>query len=808
MPYDMDHLDKFIVENLTDGLLAFDRECRYIRWNSALEKISGLKASEVNGRNAFEVFPFLKETGLDEFYYSALAGDSRTTGKRAFNIPETGHSGFFEGAYSPLKNASGEIIGGVATIRDITQRVKEAEQTGEERFRAMVDRVQNIIFATDSQGRIIFTNEYGLKFVGLKDDQVEFQYWLSVIHPDDCSMVTQAWTSALRDGTTYELQTRLKRAADGAYRWVLARAHPIKTSQGDLIEWVGTVTDIHEQVIGSQRSVELQAISAELSSAITAAEVAEIFLSKGLAAAGGHCGVIALLAEDRQAVKLFASKGYSKSTIEKWKLIPLSLSIPITEAIHNRKPRYVYSIQHAKRQYPIIVEAMQASHEQAHAALPLIVKNEVIGVLSIGFPEPKSIEDDQERYMLTLAGLCSQALERSRVYESERAARSLAESANTAKSNFLATVSHEIRTPLSSIIGYSELLSKPNLAAEKRKEFISGIDRNGKVLIHLVDDILDLSKIEAGHLAVEKVEFHLASSLCEVIETLTQQADRKKIKFNFELNSAAPVKIISDPYRLRQILLNVIGNAIKFTEVGSVNVKMSIQEQTSMPSHLVFMVDDTGVGLARGVHAQLFQPFSQGHDDSGYRRGGTGLGLVIARKLARMLDGDVKLIASSPEKGSCFEVRIGVGDPSMILNHSARLEEKISSTRPEEISLAGMKVLIAEDAIDVQVILAAMLTEKDAEVHLASNGQDAIEFALLRDFDLIVMDLQMPILDGYAATAHLRDSGFTKPIVALTANALVDVRKSLKMGFDAHLLKPINANSFLRTVYDLTRAKP
>jgi PAS domain S-box-containing protein len=809
MPVNPEFYDRYLSASLIEGLIAVDMECRYVHWNRTMERITGLPAEKVLGKNAFELFPFLREIGEDRFILKALDGQATTGERRPYAIPETGQSGFFEATYAPLFDENGKIIGAVGIVRDVTDATRETErlaeslgeQRSQEKFHALVDNIQQIVWSSDEYGRNNYTNKFGLKYVGLTEENRQWDSWMNVLHPEDAEKVYEVWLKSLKEGTPHECQHRIKRAEDGAYRWVTARAYPIKGHDGRIVEWVGTATDIHEQMIASQRAAKLQAISAALSSAVTPQQVADIFMSMGLASLGGTSAIVALLTADQKEVEIFASKGLSSETLKAWARFSMDKEVAVTAAIRSGKPEYVHSRDEARRRFPLVVSAMEEASENSHAALPLTIENKVIGVLSMGFPVPHTFEEDEERFMMTLAGLCAQAFDRSRIYESEKQARALAESANKAKSGFLAAVSHEIRTPLSAVIGYCELLSKPDVNPDKLRAFVQGIERNSKALARLVDDLLDLSKVEAGQISVENIEFHVTSSVHEVIESLRLEAERKRLKFKFTRHDNIPQKICSDPYRLRQILLNIVGNAIKFTDSGSVEVVMSARAKPESGDRLlVFNVRDTGIGLRPEVQCLLFQPFTQAHDPIDQKRSGTGLGLVISRKLARMMGGDVRLVSSAPGTGSTFEIEIADRQSSATAGRQIR---RAVSALPAGKALKGLRILVADDAPDIQVIISSLLSEHGATVDTAHNGQEAIEKALENPYDLIIMDLQMPLVNGYDATAYLRDSGFTVPIVALTANALGDMRTSLKRGFDAHLIKPVSTEIFLQTVYDL-----
>jgi PAS domain S-box-containing protein len=798
-------LDQLIFSSMKDGFVAFDRDYRIMRWNPSMEQVTGINAEDIIGKVAFDVFPFIKEIGEDKYTDMALAGESVITEKRRYTIPGTEKTGYFEAHYSPLKNLNKENIGAVGIFRSVTKRVLAeleaaefiGEQKASERFKALVDSVPTMIWASDANGVNKFVNRFGMEYVGLEPGRTQLEHWLPAIHPEDLGYLLGAWEKAFSEGQPVETQHRMQRASDNSFRWVLFRAFPVRDSNNKVMEWHGTITDIHDQVLASKRSLQLQDITAELSGAITPSQVADIIVDKGRTAVGAKNGVLAVLTKT-QEIEIVSIRGYTPKADDGSQRIPMSTRIPLTEAIRQRKIIYVENIEMAQKQYPDIVSTMKQANESAFIAIPLIVENKVIGVLGLSFNRKLNVTPEKESFLLTLAGLCSQAYERSRIYELELSARALAESANAAKTNLLAAVSHEIRTPLASIIAYSELLMSDDLASDRKNSFVEALNRNGQILVRLIDDILDLSKIESGRLSFEKVDFELCSFLAEIVEHLRQEADRKHIKFEFKKIRTIPGRVTTDPFRLRQILLNICNNAIKFTEKGSVRVEVDYQSKSeSSPDQLIFSVIDTGVGLKPDAHERLFKPFSQGLSAGTYKHRGTGLGLVISRNLARMLGGDVELVSSIPGQGTTFQIRIAC----MVNAQEIREERKTEDNRKKGL-LRGKDVLIAEDAPDLQDLLTTMLIKDGANVDVADNGHIALNLSREKKYDLVIMDLQMPKLDGYQTASQLRSEGFDNPIIAITANALADQSKSFEHGFDAHLIKPVNSDRLLQTISD------
>lgn len=396
------------------------------------------------------------------------------------------------------------------------------------------------------------------------------------------------------------------------------------------------------------------------------------------------------------------------------------------------------------------------------------------------------------------------AIERKTSEAEIKKARDDADIANRAKSAFLANMSHEIRTPLNAIIGFTELLRNPSFGETERLGFISTIGRNGKLLTQLIDDILDLSKVEAGKLVIEYETCSLQLIISDITELLSNQAVEKGIFLRISSEDEIPETISADPMRLKQILINIIGNAIKFTKAGGVTV--NVRYIDALESKIEFVVTDTGRGIAIEYQGSLFRPFTQGDNSTTRKFGGSGLGLVLARRLAQALGGDVELIESEPGKGSVFSVSIVAKDAQGKCRIGASEQAFIDPTvSPHPSILRDLKILIVEDAPDNQALMAQILLNQGAHIFLAENGDVAIEMVLKHSFDIVLMDLQMPVRDGFEATMELRKLGYKGPILAVSAAAMKEERnRALSVGCDDHLTKPISMESLVEKVADFT----
>lgn len=381
-------------------------------------------------------------------------------------------------------------------------------------------------------------------------------------------------------------------------------------------------------------------------------------------------------------------------------------------------------------------------------------------------------------------------------------AEKTATSANLAKTRFLANMSHEIRTPMNSILGFTELMMDPQQSAEERVSCIQTVQRNGRQLLKIIDEILDISKVETGKMVIEKVDVNISNLLSDVKNLLQLQAKDKGLEFKIKLDSPVPRLVKTDPTRLRQILVNLIGNGIKFTQKGWIRVNVEWQPgQENCPPLLKFKISDSGAGIQREHREKLFQAFSQADSSTTRKYGGTGLGLALSKELAQALGGNVFLDESEPEKGSTFLVTIEAHPPEdagFVSQIEFEVNKKSKRQVKEESKLRDLTVLLVEDVVDNQALMTHFLHMAGAKVDVANNGAEGIEKALTGKYNVVLMDIQMPVLDGYEATKRLREKGFTTPIVALTAHALKEERERiLQSGCDDHLSKPVEFNTLI-----------
>lgn len=409
-------------------------------------------------------------------------------------------------------------------------------------------------------------------------------------------------------------------------------------------------------------------------------------------------------------------------------------------------------------------------------------------------------EDIRIAAILDVTDRVASEIRQRELLESLQAAKDEAERANELKSAFLANMSHEIRTPLGAMMGFADLLRDPGLSSVERSSYIDIITRNGEQLSTVINDILDLSKVEAGHMSLEFDEMKPEDVASDVLALLQVKANEKDLRLEYVRDPSTPESIVSDAVRVRQILLNVVSNAIKFTPSGFVKIRSFGEIDSLGQTMLCYEVVDSGVGIPEKDRERVFEAFVQADGTLSRGFGGTGLGLALSRQLARNLGGDVSVPISEEGRGSTF--LIALADlPSRRTVVGRKPVEANSSSDLNPGALEGVRILVVDDSADNRQLIHRFLAKYGASVAFAENGWQGYRMALVEPVDLILMDIQMPEMDGYTATQKLREAGYRKPIIALTAHAMTEVRaKCMNVGCTDYLPKPIHPKNLISVV--------
>jgi PAS domain S-box-containing protein len=645
-------------------------------------------------------------------------------------------------------------------------------------FEGLAEHAPVGIFVTDERGSCRFVNRVWCELTGLDAVSAMGHGWAAALHPDDAARVGEAWSAATSAGRAFRLEYRFLRP-DGSTTWVLGGSAAIRDQKGGVCAHVGTVTDITPSKALEE---ELQRTQSRLQATLDATTMVGIVATQA-------DGTITLL--NQGAERLLGRT--SSDVVGRVRIHELAL-------LGGIDPR---------------VAALAAQPEESAALLARVLRRAIARGCEEQFR--RIVRPDGESLPVHIAITASRrpggetdgyvfvVTDRSEHEQAEleqRQAKEAAERSNQAKSAFLANVSHELRTPMNGVLGLLALAleesSEPRITAR-----LALIQESARALVTIVDGLLDFSKIESGQLGLDLGATELRAEVEQVTELMRATAEGKGLRFMWSVGASVPAVLEADGLRLRQVLLNLIDNAIKFTDEGAVLVRVTASPGDEGMHHVRFEVSDSGVGIAEGELARIFRPFEQLDPSATRRFGGTGLGLSISAALVQMMGGRIEA-ESTLGQGSTMSFVLPLRESGGRAD-VADVADVLQSRRE-------LRVLLAEDNPINQLVAVGMLERAGHEVWVASDGLQAVRLAGEGVFDVILMDIQMPNLDGYGAAAAIRAAeaarGSRTPIVALTAHASrEDCDRSLQAGMDAHVVKPLDGPSLLGLLERLTERK-
>jgi PAS domain S-box-containing protein len=746
-----------VVESSTDAIVVASPETTILTWNKGAETTYGYTAEEMVGRSVLDLVPGESREEFKQLYARILAGET-VSQFECLRRRKDGRQIHVSLTYSPLKDSRGTIIGVSGIVRDITQArvTQEALREADEKYRTLVHNIPDVVWMADAQHRVLFVTANVEKMLGISLDELYERgtnAWFECIHPDDVARVRVAFFSLFTEGRSFDVTVRLQRQ-DGAWIWVHSRAVAVHEKDG--VKYAsGLLSDVTEKY----RAEEALRQSEERYRLLFERNLAGVFRCS-------HDGVL-VDCNDAGARIL----GYESGQ----ELIGRSVSQVMVDLDRQRTAARII-----------------AQESTAHQEQRLRRKD---GSIAWVIAHSSVLEGPDG---LEFEGTFIDITARKQAEEEMCKAKEAAEAASRAKSEFLANMSHEIRTPMNGIIGMTELALDTSLNDEQR-DFLGTIKSSARSLLNLINDILDFSKIEARKLAMEKLPFNLKETVQTVIKDLSLRAQQKGLALVCHFDPQAPENVIGDSGRLRQVLMNLVGNAVKFTQHGKI---VLLVRRRAENGGLHFSVNDTGIGIATEKQNSIFEAFVQADSSATRLYGGTGLGLTIASQLVALMGGRIWL-ESEEGKGSTFHFTAQLEAANAAVQVAARpvLQPEVTPSRAKEV----MRILIAEDN-PVNSRLATRLVEKQGHSAVSvTNGREALEALERERFDLVLMDLQMPEMDGFEATRIIReqerDTQQHLPIIAMTAHAMSgDRERCLAGGMDDYISKPVDRSRLFAVI--------
>ncbi|MDX2211844.1 MAG: ATP-binding protein [Oculatellaceae cyanobacterium bins.114] len=556
----------------------------------------------------------------------------------------------------------------------------------------------------------------------------------------------------------------------------------------------------------ANRAKQLQRVTAALAEASTPKQVAKAVVERGISALGAQAGGVYLVHEENNSstegdaspyLTLSEVIGYPQPLLDLWGQLPTSTPIVLVESVRTQKPIFLSHQSEILKHFPQMADVLAITQSQAIATIPLIVSGRTLGGIGISFANPQPFDEDDRTFILTLAQQCAQAIARAQLYEAEQQARALAEAANRAKDEFLAVLSHELRTPLNPILGWTQLLLRGKLDDNTTAIALKTIERNAKLQVQLIEDLLDISRILQGKLILNAYPVNLVSTIEAAIETVRLMVDTKAIQLQTHFPTTSCM-VLGDPTRLQQVVWNLLSNAVKFTpSEGTIDIHL---ERTG--DYVSIQIRDSGKGIQSGFLPHVFDYFRQADSSITRTFGGLGLGLAIARHIVELHGGVIQAESGGEGQGATFTVTF----PSWKEPLQAPSVNRCSAS--SHVDLQGVRVLVVDDEIDNLDLLTFILEQAGATVTAVASALEGLEQFRQNVPDILLADIGMPEIDGYNLLHQIRqfppEQGGQVPAIALTAYASkADQLEVLAAGFQRHIAKPVALDDLLTEIKQL-----
>ena len=800
-----------------EALIAFDAHRRILHANAPAEAMFGYGPAELDGRSTDALIPQrLRQPDAPPMWATLDLLQVELPG-----LMRDGRERDIEWCFGSARGPEAAIF--VMTVRDRLEldRAVEALRSSEERFQLLVNGVRDwAIFMLDADARILSWNAGAARIKGWKAEEIVGQPYEVFFTPEDraAGLPAAMVAGAIADGSRDAVGWRVRK--DGTRFWAQASLTALRDTDGKIRGFAKITRDLTERRHAEEnerrliveraareaaqeaeqrlrasedRLRRLQALTAALSESLAPEDVATVVLEEFVGGHGASHGAVYSLSEDGHTLEMLAQRGHTDTSMARYQSIPLDARIPISDAAHQRTAVYFESLEALWRQYPALRDTMGPGSFEAALALPLVARGVLVGALSLRFDTPRAFDAGDRALVSTIAELCSQALERARLFRAERLARAAAESASHAKDEFLAMLGHELRNPLAPIRTAAQLMRVRGDESSAHEREI--IERQASHLSGLVDDLLDVSRVARGLISLARVAISVRDVLSRAVEMASPLLEQRAQHLILSVPDG-DLSMNADPLRMAQVVANLLSNAAKFTPPqGHVWLSAALEG-----GNVVIRVRDDGAGIASDLLPQVFDLFVQGAPSGERSGGGLGLGLALVKSFVALHGGTVTASSEGPGRGSEFVVRIPA-----IPAAAQRAAESPPVPRPAVRGDAahGKRVLVVDDNEDAGETVAELLREFGHDVRVAYDGPTALE--RLREFraDVAILDLGLPVMDGFELARRVREQQVDHPprLIALTGYGLNrDIERTRDVGFDVHLVKPVDEEALLAAV--------